>query len=115
MLSLSTKDQVFLAREPIDFRKQINGLIKSTKEIIRENPYSGAYFVFRNKKKTSFKILHYDGQGYWLHQKRLSQGKFSWPETSNETVEMSPMELQVLLMNGQPYSAGFQDDWKRVA
>jgi transposase len=115
MLSLSTKDNAFLALEPIDFRRQINGLIRATKEIIKENPFSGSYFVFTNKKKTCLKILHYDGQGYWLHQKRLSKGKFCWPKSVNEIVTMSAMQLQVLLMNGQPDSAGFQDDWRQVA
>jgi transposase len=99
----------------MDTTRLLRRLIKATKEIIREDPYSGAYFVFVNKKKTCLKILHYDGQGYWLHQKRLSQSKFSWLKTANEIVSMSPMELQVLLMNGQPDKAGFQDDWRQVA
>jgi len=34
---------------------------------------SDCIFVFRNKKKTAIKIIAYDGQGFWMCQKRLSK------------------------------------------
>ena len=114
MLSLSVKDQVFLCIEPIDFRNQIGGLIKFTQYLIKQNPYNGAYFVFTNKNKTSIKILHYDGIGYWMHQKRLSKGKFKWPNDNDNTIKMEVHELQVLLMNGDYKKASFQDQWLKV-
>ena len=115
MLSLSVKDQVFLCANPIDFRNQIGGLIKFTQYLIKQNPYSGAYFVFTNKRKTSVKILHYDSQGYWMHQKRLSKGKFKWPTGESDSITMEAHELQVLLMNGDYEKASFQGEWLKVA
>jgi transposase len=35
-------------------------------------------FVFSNKRRQALKILVYDGQGFWLCQKRLSQGRGIW-------------------------------------
>lgn len=115
MLSLSVRDQVYLCAAPIDFRNQMRGLIKLTQYVIKQNPYNGAYFVFVNRKKTSVKILHYDGIGYWTHQKKLSKGKFKWPNATDDTITMEVHELQVLLMNGDYEKASFQDQWSRVA
>jgi len=115
MLSLSTQDKVYLCLESIDFRKQINGLIQLTQSILKKNAYSQNYFAFINKKKTSVKILHFDGQGYWLHQKRLSKGKFKWPLGTEDQINLSAMELQVLLMNGNYRDAKIQQDWNKVA
>jgi transposase len=115
MLAFSSTDKVFLGVGKIDFRKQITGLIKSTQEVIRQNPYSRCYFAFTNRKKTSIKLLHYDGTGFWMHQKVLSQGKFRWPSSSDESITMSPMELQVLLMQGDPALVGFKPEWTKVA
>jgi hypothetical protein len=38
------------------------------------DPFSGSLFVFRSRRGTSIRILVYDGQGFWLAQKRLSKG-----------------------------------------
>jgi len=115
MLALSANDKVFLCIGHLDFRRQVKGLIKATQEILKQNPYSRAYFVFTNKKKTSVKILHYDGTGYWLHWKILSEGKFFWPKLDSASCTMSPMELQVLLSQGNPVQAAFREEWVKVA
>lgn len=111
MLAISKNDRVFISLDPVDFRKQIKGLIIATQNIIKQNPYSGHYFVFINKRKLSIKILHHDRQGYWLHQKVLSIGRFThWPNGTGAT-EIDPMKLLVLLSNGDPESAAFAEDW----
>ena len=115
MITLSPNDQIFLCRDPIDFRKQINGLISLTQSILEQNPYSQKYFAFTNKRNNSVKILHYDGQGYWLHQKRLSKGKFKWPKGDQEKISLSSTELQILLMNGDYLRAQLAGPWKKIA
>ena len=76
----------------------------------------GAIFVFRNRRGTSLKLLCYDGQGFWLCQKRLSQGRLNWwPSTTEVSHRLSARELQILLWNGNPDEAGMADDWREVA
>ncbi len=59
--------------------------------------------MFRNRRGTPLKLLCYDGQGYWLCQKRLSQGRLKWwPSTPQARVTLSARELQILLWNGNP-------------
>jgi len=56
----------------------IDGLARVCRESLGADPFSGAVFVFRGKRGTAIKLLVYDGQGFWLCHKRLSQGRFRW-------------------------------------
>jgi len=76
--------RILLATESVDFRKVIGGLASVCRNVLDADPFKGYLFVFVNKKKTSIKILVYDGQGLWLCQKRLSKGCFKfWPDVSD--------------------------------
>ena len=116
MLQLTPQSRVFLAREPADFRRGIDGLAALCRQRLGEDPMAGAIFVFRNRRGTSLKLLFYDGQGFWLCQKRLSQGRLAWwPSTAHVSHRLSARELQILLWNGNPEQARMAEDWRRVA
>ncbi len=116
MLQLTPQSRVFLAREPADFRRGIDGLAALCRQQLGEDPMGGAIFVFRNRRRTSLKLLFYDGQGFWLCQKRLSQGHLRWwPDSTHPSQALSARELQILLWNGNPLQAGMAEDWRRVA
>jgi transposase len=74
----------------------------------------GTLFVFRNRKATALKVLMYDGQGSWLCQKRLSQGRFPWWPTATEgaTQRLAALQLSVLLSAGDPTRTGVAADWR---
>ena len=88
-----------MAVEPQDFRKGIDGLSRICREVLASDPLSGTVFVFRSRRGTAIRVLSYDGQGFWLHHKRLSQGRFRyWPGVRGSTrCELLAHELQVLL------------------
>ena len=116
MLQLTPQSRIFLAVEPIDFRRGIDGLCALCRQQLGQDPFDGALFVFRNRLGTSLKILCYDGQGFWLCQKRLSQGRLSWwPDSPLASQALSARELQILLWNGNPLQARMAEDWRRVA
>ena len=116
MLQLTPQSRVFVAVEPADFRRGIDGLAALCRQRLGEDPMAGSIFVFRNRRGTSLKLLCYDGQGFWLCQKRLSQGRLVWwPSTAQACHRLSARELQILLWNGNPEEAGMADDWRRVA
>ena len=116
MLQLTAQSRVFLAVAPADFRRGIDGLAALCRQRLGENPMEGAVFVFRNRRGTSLKLLCYDGQGFWLCQKRLSQGRLKWWPTSAQASErLSARELQILLWNGNPKALELGEDWRRVA
>ena len=116
MLQLSPQSRIFLAVEPVDFRKGIDGLGAVCRQVLDHNPLCGAIYVFRNRTGTALKILLYDGQGFWLCNKRLSQGRLHWwPSASTPTCRLSARELHILLWNGYPLQAQMAEDWKQVA
>ena len=53
---------VYLHREPVDFRKAINGLSLIVEQSMSLSPFSGAVFVFSNRRRRnlSMKIGHMD-------------------------------------------------------
>ena len=117
MIQVTAQMRILLGIEPVDFRRGIDGLARQCREVLRAEAFSGTLFVFRNRRGTSIKILTYDGQGFWIAQKRLSQGRFHWwPERGeNGVCRLDAHELQVLLWNGNPDRAEAAPAWRQVA
>jgi transposase len=80
MLSFTGGLKIFVALEPCDLRKSFDGLEGLVRERLREDPRTGALFVFTNRRHTRLKVLYWDGTGLWLLMKRLEKGTFSWPK-----------------------------------
>lgn len=109
--------RVLVAVEPADFRCGIDGLVRLCRERLGADPFSGAVFVFRNRRKTAVKLVVYDGQGFWLCHKRLSTGHFGrWPESTDAAagVTLRAHELSVLLMAGDPEGTGAAPEWSPI-
>ncbi len=116
MLQLTPQSRIFLATQAVDFRKGIDGLAAVCRQVLGDNPLGGAVYVFRNRSGTALKILFYDGQGFWLCTKRLSQGRFTWwPTQMDASCQLSARELAILLWNGNPEQARMAQDWRQVA
>lgn len=117
MMQLTPHLRILVAVEPADFRQGIDGLSRVCRQRLEADPMSGAVFVFRNRRGRALKILVYDGQGFWLCQKRLSAGRFRfWPtaERGGRTRRLEAHELQVLLACGDPAAAKVPPPWRRI-
>lgn len=119
MIQVTPQMRILVAVEPTDFRRGIDGLAKVCRQELRGDPFSGAMFVFVNRRRTSVKILVYDGQGFWLCHKRLSKGRFQfWPETDSRAkalaIPLQAHQLQVLLAAGDPQAAAGAPPWRGV-
>ena len=85
MIQITPHMKVFVHIETVDFRAGIDGLCKICREGLKADPFDGTVFVFRGRQGTSVKLLIYDGQGFWLCQKRLSEGRFVyWPRSRGD-------------------------------
>ena len=117
MLSLTPQMRILVAVAPVDFRNGIDGLGGVCRRQLQQDPLCGCVFVFRNRRGTAVKILVYDGQGFWLCQKRLSKGRFCWwpSEASKRVRELEARELQLVLWNGDPSQAQMGAVWKAVS
>ena len=116
MIQITPQMRIFVVVEATDFRKGIDGLCRICRSVLKTDPFSGSVFVFRNRRRTSIKILVYDGQGFWICQKRLSYGKFTWwPEKGDSQLnKLAVHELQVLIWNGNPDFAQVSPPWREV-
>jgi transposase len=117
MLQITPQMKILVAIEPVDFRRGIDGLARLCQDTLRHDPFTGAVFVFRNRKGTALKLLLYDGQGFWLCHKRLSQGRFPWwPSIAvdGNAQRLAAHQLAVLLAAGDPTRTGAAADWRPV-
>lgn len=117
MIQITPQMKIMVAIEPADFRRGIDGLSRLCREELKSNPFSGALFVFKNRRSTAIKILTYDGQGMWIFHKRLSKNRFKWwPEKGADgSCSLDPHQLHLLLWNGNPDQAQAAPFWRRVA
>ena len=115
MIQLTPQMRIFVAVEPADFRKGIDGIAQLCRSVLASDPFNGAVFVFSNRRRTAVKALVYDGRGFWLCHKRLSRGKFlHWPSGKGSGVQLEAHELAVLLCGGNPDGALGTPMWRRV-
>ena len=116
MLQITPQMKILLAVAPADFRCGIDGLARLCQQTLQQDPFAGTVFVFRNRKGTALKVLVYDGQGFWLCHKRLSQGRFPWwPAAGDGSAQrLAAHQLAVLLAAGNPMQTGAAADWRPV-
>jgi len=117
VIQITPQMRLLLAVEPVDFRKGIDGLVQVCRQRLNTDPITGALFVFANRRRRALKILMYDGQGFWLCQKRLSQGRFGWwPSGSPQpTLGLDVHQLQLLIWNGNPNHTQAAPMWRSIA
>lgn len=116
MIQITPQMRILLAVQPVDFRKGIDGLAAVCRQVLGSDPLGGVLFVFRSRSRRALKFLVYDGQGFWLCQKRLSQGRFGWwpEEPHRASVGLEVRQLQALLWNGHPSSAPAAPLWRPI-
>jgi transposase len=98
MLDFRNKN-IYLACGATDMRNSIDGLAASVQGRFNLKPTSDAIFIFCSADKSKLKILEWDGDGFWLHYKRLERGRFPWPEKSSDekVMTITTQELEYLL------------------
>jgi transposase len=86
MLAFPAAIQIYVAVQPVDMRKQYDGLWLAAQSQLGEYPKQGAVFCFTNRERTRLKLLYWDGTGVVIVAKRLESGRFSWPESRAQTL-----------------------------
>lgn len=97
MIGSSRSVRVWAYPAPCDLRKGYNGLFGLVQNEFVRDPLSGDLFLFVNRKRTSCKVLFWDGTGLCIFAKRLERGRFAklWPAT--EAVQLTASELALYI------------------
>lgn len=94
---LSFSAPIWLYAQPVDFRKQMDGLIVLVADCLEKNPTSGELFLFRNRSSNKLKMLWFDRNGFWLFYKRLEKGHFIFPRVGEGVLTLNRDQLGWLL------------------
>lgn len=106
MLSLPSPVKIFLCAQPVDLRRSFDGLAAIARDGLGQDPLSGDWFVFRNRRGDRMKILMWDRDGLLLVYKRLEEGTFRFPVPAADarSVMVTTQELSLLLWGIDPSS-----------
>lgn len=99
MLKLPTEVRVYIALEPCDMRRQMDGLAALVRSSMERDPENGDLYLFTNRRNDMLKALFVDRHGYCMLVKRLSRARFRIrvAEPGAGHVEMRAEELALLL------------------
>ena len=105
MISPAGNFKIYLASEPVDFRKGVDGLTSIVMSEFKLDPFSGAIFVFRSKRADRLKLIVWDGTGLVMVYKRIEGRGFIWPKVRNGVISLGKAQFEALFEG---------IDWKRV-
>ena len=77
---------IYLYREPVDFRKASQGLAAVVVQVLGHDPFTGALYAFTNRQRNKIKCLYWEDNGFVLYYKALAEEKFHWPKHTNDDV-----------------------------
>jgi transposase len=99
MLTVGAGCRVYLAAEPVDLRRGLDGLCAVVRAQLGHDPYVGDYYVFLGRRSDRVKVLYWERGGLNLHYKYLARGRFHLPriEAGARQIEVDAMMLTMLL------------------
>jgi transposase len=93
----SGADHIYIACGYTDIRKGIDGLAAIVQQTFRLDPYAKSLFLFCGRRCDRVKGLYYEGDGFVMVYKRLDGGKYQWPRTPEEVVDLTSQQYRWLM------------------
>lgn len=88
---------IYLYRDPVDFRKQTNGLAALVELELGCNPFDGSLYVFSNRRRDKIKCLLWEDNGFILYYKALAEERFRWPGWHEDVISLNGEQINWLL------------------
>ena len=82
-------------------RKSFNGLVALTESALKQDPLSGSFFVFVNRRRDRIKILYWGQTGFCIWYQQLQKGTYQLPDPESldqqDVLEVTRSELSLIL------------------
>jgi transposase len=115
MLGLGAATRIFVATGVTDMRLSFNGLYALVAGQLKQDPQSGHFFLFANKRRDRMKILFFDNFSLWVCARRMEKGRLHWPSSEDGRAQLTREEF-ALLIGGIDLGATTKRKWyRRVA
>jgi transposase len=105
VLSRSELVRIDVCLAPTDMRKSFDSLAALVQDWLGHDPLTGPLFVFRSRRGDRVKLLWWDRDGWTLYYRRLEEGTFRFPTSSDpqaRSIEVSAQELSLVLWGIDP-------------
>ncbi len=86
--------RVYLCLTPTDMRCGFDTLAQRVRQAMGGDPLSGDLFLFLARRKDRLKILYWDRDGLAIWYKRLEEGTFRIPRSTDPSTPTPQMELK---------------------
>ena len=93
MITPSHKVRIFVASDPVDFRKGHDGLAALVQSHLRQKPFDGSVYVFRAKRADRLKLIYWDGSGLKNGVMRLEPAQFEALFAGLDWRRVRPLEV----------------------
>ena len=97
MLNVPTPVRVFLYTLATDMRKSFSGLHGLIVESLKQDPLSGDWFVFVNRRRDRIKIMLWERDGFVIYYKQLQSGTFAMPACDSQSLTLTSQQLALIL------------------
>ena len=97
MLDFSRVQNYYIACGYTDMRKQIDGLVAVVELQFKQKLNETSIFLFCGRRADRIKALYWDGTGYVLLYKRLTEKRFQWPRNEQELKLLTKQEFRWLM------------------
>ena len=114
MFGFGPATRIYLAVGATDMRKGFEDLYGLVRDRLQCSPLSGHVFLFCNAARNRLKLLVWDGSGLWICAKKLSRGRFCWPEPRAGEVKVALRHEELaMLLGGIDLSQARRRAWYR--
>ncbi len=93
----NTLAQIYVYRDPIDFRKSYRGLAAIVEQELGHNPFTGTLYAFSNRQRNKVKCLFWEGNGFVMVYKALAEERFKWPKQGETLLTLTGEQMNWLL------------------
>ena len=90
--------KIYIRPGKTDCRMGINGLSSLIRFQFKLSPFQkNVLFLFCGNNRKSLKALVWEGDGFLLMTKKLSDGRFQWPKNQQDVMALTPGQFRRLM------------------